>query len=323
MNTITVNASGFVLSGPLVAGEPVAVSVSGLSLAEGAALSLTCTARFPDALLASVALDEGAQGAWTGVLDTATKATALYFLTARADEARTVVLELVDTASRDSLFRVSVPCLNSSLLPKPDQAPGASPIVVPGPPGDPGEAATVSVGEVSTLPAGSAATVTNTGTDQDAVLNFGIPQGQPGAPGEPQTPYTSNPAMDGTASPGSSANYARGDHVHPSDTSKQDALVFNESGVGVAVGTSNGYPFLKVSGTGVGFIGFDGASDSLFTQNGSFSLPAVSGTLATADEIPDEPSEVGISTETWTFAVDDGHGGTTTVTKSVCVVAQS
>lgn len=34
------------------------------------------------------------------------------------------------------------------------------------------------------------------------------------------SPYTSNPAMDGTASAGSSALYSRGDHVHPSDTSK-------------------------------------------------------------------------------------------------------
>lgn len=35
---------------------------------------------------------------------------------------------------------------------------------------------------------------------------------------------TANPSMDGDASPGSSRNYARADHVHPSDTSKQDAL---------------------------------------------------------------------------------------------------
>ena len=32
--------------------------------------------------------------------------------------------------------------------------------------------------------------------------------------------YTSNPAMDGTASPGSSGAWAKGDHVHPSDTSR-------------------------------------------------------------------------------------------------------
>ena len=36
------------------------------------------------------------------------------------------------------------------------------------------------------------------------------------------SPYTSYPAMDGSASAGSSANYSRGDHVHPSDTSKLD-----------------------------------------------------------------------------------------------------
>lgn len=32
--------------------------------------------------------------------------------------------------------------------------------------------------------------------------------------------YTSNPAMDGTASPGSSTSWARGDHVHPRDTTR-------------------------------------------------------------------------------------------------------
>ena len=36
----------------------------------------------------------------------------------------------------------------------------------------------------------------------------------------PVSPFDTNPLMDGTASPGSSASYSRGDHVHPSDTSK-------------------------------------------------------------------------------------------------------
>lgn len=35
--------------------------------------------------------------------------------------------------------------------------------------------------------------------------------------------YTSNPSMDGTASPGSSTAWARGDHVHPHDSTKADA----------------------------------------------------------------------------------------------------
>ena len=42
-------------------------------------------------------------------------------------------------------------------------------------------------------------------------------------------PYSSDPEMDGTASPGSSENYAKGDHVHPHDTSKQDALTFDNA----------------------------------------------------------------------------------------------
>lgn len=37
-------------------------------------------------------------------------------------------------------------------------------------------------------------------------------------------PSSTAPAMDGTAAAGSSADYARADHVHPSDTSKQDVL---------------------------------------------------------------------------------------------------
>ena len=47
--------------------------------------------------------------------------------------------------------------------------------------GDPGDAATVTVGTVTTLPAGSDATVTNSGTTSAAVFNFGIPQGQDGS----------------------------------------------------------------------------------------------------------------------------------------------
>jgi hypothetical protein len=52
------------------------------------------------------------------------------------------------------------------------------------------------------------------------------PQGVPGATGpqgpqgDPQTPSNSNPLIDGTASPGASALYSRGDHVHPTDTSR-------------------------------------------------------------------------------------------------------
>lgn len=41
----------------------------------------------------------------------------------------------------------------------------------------------------------------------------------------PPSPSSNTPLMDGNADVGSSTDYARGDHVHPSDTSKQDVLV--------------------------------------------------------------------------------------------------
>lgn len=47
--------------------------------------------------------------------------------------------------------------------------------------------------------------------------------------------YTGNPAMDGTASPGSSTSWAKGDHVHPTDTSRA------ASDLGVSGATANQY----------------------------------------------------------------------------------
>ena len=45
------------------------------------------------------------------------------------------------------------------------------------------------------------------------------PAGPPGAPGTGNTPSSTLPAMDGIAAVGTSVTYARGDHVHPTDTS--------------------------------------------------------------------------------------------------------
>lgn len=41
------------------------------------------------------------------------------------------------------------------------------------------------------------------------------------------TPSSANPQMDGTATPGISANYSRGDHVHPTDTSRASKSEFD------------------------------------------------------------------------------------------------
>lgn len=176
--TITISSSGIALDGPLVAGEKVAVSVSGLSLAAEDKPTLALLARFPDALLASAELaeDADAPGTWTGELDTATKQTALFFATARADERRDAALELV--SGRVSLARLTVPMANSALCPKPDGSPFASPVYVP----------------------------------------------VPGPPGTGGDPYNQAPEMDGEASPGTVDEYARGDHRHPTDTTRQAVI---------------------------------------------------------------------------------------------------
>lgn len=51
--------------------------------------------------------------------------------------------------------------------------------------GDPGEAATIQVGTVTASDPGSEPQVTNSGTEQDAVLNFVLPRGQQGPQGPP------------------------------------------------------------------------------------------------------------------------------------------
>lgn len=58
-------------------------------------------------------------------------------------------------------------------------------------------------------------------------------------------PSNSNPIMDGTASPGSSSGYSRADHVHPSDTSKQDKVTAN----GILKGDGNGGVSAATAGT--------------------------------------------------------------------------
>ena len=54
-----------------------------------------------------------------------------------------------------------------------------------GPKGDPGQAATIAVGTVTTGAAGSAAQISNSGSASAAVLDFVIPKGDTGAKGDP------------------------------------------------------------------------------------------------------------------------------------------
>lgn len=68
--------------------------------------------------------------------------------------------------------------------PGPPGTPGAPGIGLQGDPGLPGAAATVTVGAVETVASGSQAEVTNVGTPSAAVLNFKVPRGPAGLPGD-------------------------------------------------------------------------------------------------------------------------------------------
>lgn len=71
-----------------------------------------------------------------------------------------------------------------------------------GPAGPAGEAATIEIGTVTTGAPGTPAEVTNSGTSQHAILNFVIPQGEPGGAVSPQflnaysTPFQPNTSGD-------------------------------------------------------------------------------------------------------------------------------
>lgn len=86
-----------------------------------------------------------------------------------------------------------------------------------GAPGSQGPAATIAVGTVTTLPAGSSATVTNAGTSGTAVFNFGIPKGADGS---------------GT-----------GDVVGPASSTDGHAVVF-DGATGKAIKSAGGAPIL-------------------------------------------------------------------------------
>lgn len=92
------------------------------------------------------------------------------------------------------------------------------------------------------------------------------------------TASTANPQMDGTAAPGSSTDYARADHVHPQDTSKQDTLTAAQ-----LAAVDSGVTAAKVQtwdGITVPTKTSDLTNDSGFITSGKFAV--VDGTLPSA-----------------------------------------
>ena len=121
------------------------------------------------------------------------------------------------------------------------------------------------------------ATVSIDGTSTDLYAPAG---------GSSVDPATAAPSMDGTAAVGSSVKYAREDHVHPSDTSKQATLVSgtniktinNESLLGSGNITTPTYTLPTASTSTLGGVKVDGSTITI-DGNGVISsagLPSVS-----------------------------------------------
>lgn len=89
-----------------------------------------------------------------------------------------------------------------------------------GPKGDTGATPDISIGTVTTGAPGTEASATIAGTAEAPVINLQIPRGDPGDLDNIPW-YAGTPSAAGTASPGTSDQVARGDHVHPMPTAAQ------------------------------------------------------------------------------------------------------
>jgi len=144
-----------------------------------------------------------------------------------------------------------------------------------GPQGDPGPAGADSTVPGPAGPAGADGAVGPAGApgaqgpkgdtgSQGPQGNQG-PQGDPGPAGAPQIPSDTAPAMDGVAAAGSLTTYARGDHRHPSDTSKLDTA----GGIITGNLTVNG---VVRAGSAVGIYYFGSGDNYLYYDGSAYTL---------------------------------------------------
>ena len=113
--------------------------------------------------------------------------------------------------------------------------------------GDPGEAATLQIGTVTASAPGSDPVVTNSGTEQNAILNFVLPRGEEGPTGPPISTVNPAEATEADAGKAADAYYTRQIVGDLSDlpTSDKSSLVAAISEQNVKL--SNIYDYTPVS----------------------------------------------------------------------------
>lgn len=150
-----------------------------------------------------------------------------------------------------------------------------------GPSGPSGAAATVSVGTTTTNPAGTPASVTNSGTSSAAVFNFGIPAGPTGPTGATGPTGPAGPAGTGIGSTEPANQVLAGPTSGPAGPSAFRALVAGDlppAGVNVQTGTT--YTFaLSDAGSIVASASTTGTQAYTIPPNSSVAFPV--GTVLT------------------------------------------
>lgn len=131
--------------------------------------------------------------------------------------------------------------------------------------------------------------------------------------------YSSTPEMDGTGAAGSSTAFAKGDHVHPSDTSKQDKITAS----GLLKGNGSGGVSAAVAGT-------DYAAPNAIPA-ATTTTPKMDGTAAVGSETKYakgdhvHPTDTGRQAKITASGLlkGDGNGGVSAATAGTDYVAPS
>ena len=169
--------------------------------------------------------------------------------------------------------------------------------------GDKGDAATITIGKTTTLPPEESATVTNSGTKSDAILNFGIPRGFKGDKGD------KGEAGAGIASVHMNADYTL-TITYTNGTSYTTPSIRGETG---ATGNDGFSPIATVTKSG------DTATISITDAEGTTTAEITDGTDGTNGTDGFSPiATVTKSGDTATISITDAEGTTTaTVTDGV------
>lgn len=146
--------------------------------------------------------------------------------------------------------------------------------------------------------------------NETATTKFLRQDGTWNVPSGTTSPATANPLMDGTAAVGTSAKYAREDHVHPTDTSRASASDLS------TLTTTVGNKVDKVSGKGLSTNDYTTAEKNKLAAFGDASTYALKsdltglykykGSVATAAALPSSGQTTG---DVYNIEAESVYGG--------------